>query len=100
MATTQNKGTKIRKVEVDLTPPTDFYVIMRQKLDANGEADLTSIEMESGKRGFEKFPGYMYSTLEEAEEKCVEYMKQRHTAGHKYQYFVMHPVSMVTPKIG
>lgn len=97
---TRNSGDKIRMVTVDMTPTTDFYMIVRQRLDAEGMPIDMQLEAEVGKFGnFEKFPGFMYDSAEQAESKAAEYMKQRARSGERYRYFIMHPVSVVVPKM-
>lgn len=97
---TRNSGDKIRMVTVDMTPTTDFYMIVRQRLDAQGMPVDMQLEAETSRHGnFEKFPGFMYDSVEEAETKAAEYMKQRARSGERYRYFIMHPVSVVIPKM-
>lgn len=96
--TLEEGNNKVRVVSVDMTPTTDFYMIVRQEVDAEGYPMHVNLQAESSSRGFDKFPGYMYSDIESAEAKCVEYMKQRASNGQRFRYFVMRPVSVVVPK--
>ena len=89
---------RVRILEVDPPSDTDFYIIMRQELDRDtGEPKNAGTLQYDAIENWRDFPGFRYENVEDAELKAAQYLRQRHSSGQKFRYFILKPVSIVIP---
>jgi hypothetical protein len=100
----------IQLIEVEPKNVDEFYLIVRQETDVEGNPKTESVQFlgrenpdkyssnEAWQRQWVGFPGMMYDTPEDAIEKAAYYLQRRKVAGQHFKYFIMEVHAIVQGK--